>query len=213
VERLRAFARSPRLVMLLIALAAGVHGLVYIPLVEVNDETDSWSYLASANAIRDGSYSTPLKAGFYFVFPVGWFDITGARIEERAWQAPEHQAFRPPGYPLYVALFGERTVFAGDHLPVLLGQAVLFALGAWLLMLSVRRWWGEGVALLAGLLYAFDPWSCSARRSPEPWLWPASTPSPGPGRVAEQAGGLQPAPLPPRSRSYGPCSSSPSRWR
>jgi hypothetical protein len=26
-------------------------------------------------------------------------------------------------------------------------------------MLSVRRWWGEGVALLAGLLYAFDPWS------------------------------------------------------
>jgi Dolichyl-phosphate-mannose-protein mannosyltransferase len=159
VERLRAFARGPRLVTLLIAAAAGLHGLVYIPLVEANDETDSWSYLASANAIRDGSYSTPLKAGFYFVFPAGWFDITGARIEERAWQAPERQAFRPPGYPLYIALFGDRTVFAGDHLPVLVGQAVLFALGAWLLMLSVRRWWGEGVALLAGLLYAFDPWS------------------------------------------------------
>ena len=36
---------------------------------------------------------------------------------------------------------------------------MLFGLGAWLLMLTVRRWWGESVALLAGLLYALDPWS------------------------------------------------------
>jgi 4-amino-4-deoxy-L-arabinose transferase-like glycosyltransferase len=144
---------------LLIAVVAGVHGLAYIPLVSTNDETDSWSYLASANAIREGSYSTPLKAGFYFVFTEGWYDITGARIPERAWQSPERQVFRPPGYPLYVSLFGKRTVFAGDHLPVLLGQGVLFGLGAWLLILTVRRWWGEGLGLLAGLLYAIDPWS------------------------------------------------------
>ena len=26
-------------------------------------------------------------------------------------------------------------------------------------MLTVRRWWGDGVALLGGLLYAVDPWS------------------------------------------------------
>ena len=130
-----------------------------LPLVSTNDETDSWSYLASANAIREGSYSTPLKAGFYFVFTEGWYDITGARIPERAWQSPERQVFRPPGYPLYVSVFGKRTVFAGDHLPVLLGQGVLFGLGAWLLILTVRRWWGQGLGLLAGLVYAIDPWS------------------------------------------------------
>ena len=145
--------------MVVLAVAAGLHGLVYVPLVTTNDETDSWSYLAAANAIRDGSYSTPLMAGFYFVFPVGWFDLTGARIPEPAWQAPEKQVFRAPGYPAYVALFGERQVFDGEHLPVLLGQGVLFGLGAWFLMLSVRRWWGHSVALLTGLLYAVDPWS------------------------------------------------------
>ena len=145
--------------MVVLAVAAGLHGLLYVPLVSTNEETDSWSYLAAANAIRDGSYSTPLKAGFYFVFPVGWFDLTGARIPERVWQEPENQVFRAPGYPAYVALFGEREVFAGEHMPVLLGQGVLFGLGAWFLMLSVRRWWGDSVALLAGLLYAVDPWS------------------------------------------------------
>lgn len=159
MDRVRALARRPRLLTLLIAVVAGVHGLVYIPLVSTNDETDSWSYLASANAIRAGSYSTPLKAGFYFVFPARWYDITGARLPERAWQSPERQVFRPPGYPLYVSVFGKRTVFAGDHLPVLLGQGVLFGLGAWLLILTVRRWWGQGLGLLAGLVYAIDPWS------------------------------------------------------
>jgi 4-amino-4-deoxy-L-arabinose transferase-like glycosyltransferase len=132
---------------------------MYVPLVSSNEETDTWTYVASANAIRDGSYSTPLKAGFYFVFPQGWFDITGARVAESVWQAPEHQVFRPPGYPLYLALFGEKEVVGGDHTAALIGQAVLFGLGAYLLMLSVRRWWGEGAALLAGLLYAVDPWS------------------------------------------------------
>jgi 4-amino-4-deoxy-L-arabinose transferase-like glycosyltransferase len=132
---------------------------MYVPLVSINEETDTWTYVASANAIRDGSYSTPLKAGFYFVFPQGWFDITGARVAESVWQAPEHQVFRPPGYPLYLALFGEKEVVGGDHTAALIGQAVLFGLGAYLLMLSVRRWWGEGAALLAGLLYAVDPWS------------------------------------------------------
>jgi 4-amino-4-deoxy-L-arabinose transferase-like glycosyltransferase len=144
---------------LVLAVVAGLHGLLYIPLVSTHDETDSWSYLASANAILDGSYSTPLKAGFYFVFPAGWFDITGARIDERAWQAPERQAFRPPGYGAYLALFGKHQVFDGERLPILLGQALLFGLGTWLLIITVRRWWGESVALLAGLLYAVDPWS------------------------------------------------------
>lgn len=144
---------------MLIAVAAGLHGLVYIPLVSTHDETDSWSYLASANAILDRSYTTPLQAGFYFVFPEGWFDITGARIEQRAWQAPERQVFRPPGYGAYLALFGKHQVFAGERLPILLGHALLFGLGTWLLIATVHRWWGDGVALTAGLLYALDPWS------------------------------------------------------
>jgi 4-amino-4-deoxy-L-arabinose transferase-like glycosyltransferase len=144
---------------LLLAVAAALHGAAYIPLVSTNEETDTWSYVASANAILDGSYTTPLQAGFYFVFPDGWFDISGARIAERAWQAPERQTFRPPGYPAYLALFGESEIFLGDHDAALVGQALLFGLGAFLLILTVRRWWGEDVALLAGLLYAVDPWS------------------------------------------------------
>lgn len=143
-----------------LAVAAGLHGLVYVPFVSPNVRTDSWTFLAAANALGDGSYSTPLRAGFYFVFPAGWFDLTGARIPQSVWEAPERQVFRAPGYPAYIALFGNRDVFGDlEHRPVLVGQALLFGLGAWFLMLSVRRWWGESVALLAGLLYAVDPWS------------------------------------------------------
>jgi hypothetical protein len=160
VDRARALVRRPRSLFVVLAVAAGLHGLVYVPFVSQNVRTDSWTYLAAANAIRDGSYSTPLRAGFYFVFPDGWFDLTGARIPRRVWEEPERQVFRAPGYPAYVALFGNREVF-GDlrHRPVLVGQGVLFGLGAWFLMLSLRRWWGDGVALLGGLVYAVDPWS------------------------------------------------------
>ena len=144
---------------LLLAAVAAVHGLLYIPLVDTNEKTDTWSYVASANALLDGSYSTPLQAGFYFVYPNGWYDITGARIPRAVWDDLERQAFRPPGYPAYLALFGKQKVFLGDHTAALVVQALLFGLGAYLLMLSVRRWWGEDVALLGGLLYAVDPWS------------------------------------------------------
>ena len=144
---------------LILAALAALHGLLYVPLVDTNEKTDTWSYVASANALLDGSYSTPLQAGFYFVYPIGWFDITGARIAESAWDEPERQVFRPPGYPAYLALFGKDKVFLGDHTAPLIGQALLFGIGAYLLMLTVRRWWGDGVALLGGLLYAVDPWS------------------------------------------------------
>jgi hypothetical protein len=144
---------------LLIAVLAGFHGLLYFPFVDTHEETDSWTYVAAANAIRGGSYSTPLKAGFYYRFPDGWFDITGARIAERVWQAPERQAFRPPGYPLYLSLFGKKQIVGATHTAALVTQGVLFALGALFLMATVRRWWGDGLALGAGALYAFDPWS------------------------------------------------------
>jgi Dolichyl-phosphate-mannose-protein mannosyltransferase len=144
---------------LLVAAVAALHGALYIPLVDTNEKTDTWSYVASANALLDGSYSTPLQAGFYFVYPQGWFDITGARIPRSVWQELERQVFRPPGYPAYLALFGKEKIFLGDHTAALVGQALLFGVGSYLLMLSVRRWWGEDVALLGGLLYAVDPWS------------------------------------------------------
>jgi 4-amino-4-deoxy-L-arabinose transferase-like glycosyltransferase len=152
-------ALSFRRLAVLLSLAAGLHGLLYVPLVSTNEETDSWTYVAAANAIRDGSYSTPLKAGFYYVFPTGWFEITGLRIPRQVWQEPERQAFRPPGYPAYLTLFGHSRIVGGEHTAALIGQAVLFALGAFLLMATVRRWWGESAALLTGLLYAVDPWS------------------------------------------------------
>lgn len=144
---------------LLLSLAAALHGALYIPLVSVNEKTDTWPYVASANALLDATYTTPLRTGFYFVYGRGWFDITGARIDRVAWNAPERQAFRPPGYPAYLALFGKRDVYGGDHTAALIGQAALTGVGALLLMLTVRRWWGEGVALLAGVIYAIDPWS------------------------------------------------------
>lgn len=144
---------------LLLATAAGLHGLLYVPLVSTNVRTDSWTYIAAANAIRDGSYSTPLKAAFVYVYPEGWFDITGARLPRETWQAKERQVFRPPAYPLFLALFGHKKILDDDHTLALVGQALLFGVGAWLLMLTVRRWWGEPVALTSGLLYAVDPWS------------------------------------------------------
>jgi hypothetical protein len=78
------------------------------------------------DALLDGSYSTPLQAGFYFVYPQGWFDITGARIPQSVWQELERQVFRPPGYPAYLALFGREKIFLGDHTAALVGQALLF---------------------------------------------------------------------------------------
>lgn len=151
--------RPFRRLALLLALVAGLHGLLYVPLVSINEKTDSWTYVAGGNAIREGGYSTPLKAGFYYVYPVGWFEITGLRIPRRLWQEPERQAFRPPGYPAYLALFAHSRIVGGDHTAALVGQAVLFGLGALLLIATVRRWWGETAALVTGLLYAVDPWS------------------------------------------------------
>jgi hypothetical protein len=143
---------------LLIAVVAGLHGLLYVPLVHKNTATDSATYVASAKAILHGGYSTPLKAGFYYVYPIGFFDLTGARLPRVTWQALERQTFRPPGYPLYLTLFGD----AGGGVPqalALVGQAALFAAGAFLLALTVRRWWGPGLGLGAEALYALDPWS------------------------------------------------------
>ena len=52
-----------RRVALILSVVAGLHGLLYVPLVSKNEGTDTWTYVATANAILDGAYSTPLQAG------------------------------------------------------------------------------------------------------------------------------------------------------
>src|SRR5918994_3721471 len=91
---------------LLLALAGAVHGLAYAPFVKVKAPTDSWTYTAAGEAILDGSYSTPVKAASYYVFPSGFFDITGLRFDRSVWSVHEPQVFRPPGYPLFLAAAG-----------------------------------------------------------------------------------------------------------
>jgi hypothetical protein len=149
---------SFRRLALVIAIVGTLHGLVYVPLVQSNTVTDSGPYVAAAEAILDGNYSTPLKASFYYDYPFGFFDITGLMFDRSVWAEREPQAFRPPGYPLFLALAGG----GGDGVSqavALLGQALLFGLGTALLALTVRRWWGEGLALGAAALYALDPYS------------------------------------------------------
>lgn len=147
-----------RRLALLAALAAGVHALVYAPLVSTHVETDSATYQAAASSVLDGSYSTPLREAFYYVYPVGFFEITGLRVDPSAWDAPERQAYRPPGYPLLLAAVGGGKSAASEW-AALLAQAALVAASAWLLALVVRRWWGPTAGLVAAWLYALDPWS------------------------------------------------------
>jgi 4-amino-4-deoxy-L-arabinose transferase-like glycosyltransferase len=143
---------------LVLALVGALHGLLYVPLVSNHIQTDSWTYTAAGEAILEGSYSTPLRAGFYYVFPEGFYDITGRRVSRAAWEAPERQAFRPPGYPLFLAALGGGEGTTSEK-AVLLAQALLFGAGVWLLALTVRRWWGPTPALAAAALYAIDPYS------------------------------------------------------
>jgi len=131
---------------------------VYAPFVNVKAPTDSWTYTAAAEAILDGSYSTPIRAAAYYVYPLGFFDITGLQFDRSAWEVREPQVFRPPGYPLYLALAGGGDPGASRTL-ALVGQSALFGVGLWLLALTVRRLGGERLALLAAGLYALDPWS------------------------------------------------------
>src|SRR3954470_6618436 len=93
----------------LLAAVATLHGLLYIPLVHRHSTTDTDTYVAAAHALRDGGYSTPLRAGFYFTYPTGFYDLTGKYFglhERPVWSAPEKQAFRTPGYPLALAAMG-----------------------------------------------------------------------------------------------------------
>jgi 4-amino-4-deoxy-L-arabinose transferase-like glycosyltransferase len=144
--------------VLVLSLVGTLHGLLYVPLIDKHSQTDSATYIAAARALGDASYTTPLFAGFYFVYPVGFFDLTGVQIDRRAWFADERQVFRPPGYPFALALVGDADGRSSRAATYVL-QALLMGASIWLLAATVRRWWGPEPALLAAALYAFDPWS------------------------------------------------------
>jgi 4-amino-4-deoxy-L-arabinose transferase-like glycosyltransferase len=141
-----------------LALVAALHGLLYVPFVSNHIQTDSWTYTAAGEAILDGDYTTRLQASSYYVHPIGFFDHTGRRLREAELDLPERQAFRPPGYPLFLAALGGGEGRTSEN-AALLAQALLFGAGVWLLALTVRRWWGPAPALAAAAAYAIDPYS------------------------------------------------------
>jgi 4-amino-4-deoxy-L-arabinose transferase-like glycosyltransferase len=143
---------------LVVAAIAALHGILYIPLVHRHSTTDTDAYVATARAIEHGSYTTPLRAGLYYTYPVGFFDLTGVKIPRSLFQAPERQAFRTPGYPLLLAAIGNGGPGFARHVALVV-QALLLGLATWLLALTVRRWWTPTAGLAAAALYALDPYS------------------------------------------------------
>ncbi len=152
-------ARSFTRLAIVIAIVGAVHGLLYVPFVSRTVGTDSNTYIATAQAMLDGEYSTPLIAGYYYTDPIGFFDLTGMHVtDDSVFAAPERQAFRAPGYPAFLAILGG----GGEGVPrglALIGQALLFGLGTLLLAFTVRDWWGPGIGLASATVYALDPYS------------------------------------------------------
>jgi hypothetical protein len=146
-------------VALLLALVGALHGILYAPLVDDNVAPDTPSYRAAAEALLDGSYTTPLEAGFYYELRTSSrVDITGEPVPPAAWSAPERQIFRPPGYPVLLALAGGAGSETSRVVALVL-QALLFGVGVLLLVETVALWWSPRVAFASGALYAVDPYS------------------------------------------------------
>lgn len=137
-----------RLAALALGAVAALHGLLYVPFVSPHTTLDTPTYLAPAQAILDGSYSTPLPA----------LDSTYLRIPHSAVGAPERQTMRTPGFPLLLAAVGGGQPGPSRDLLYAV-QALLCGAATFLLTLTARRLWGEGVGLVAGVVYALDPYS------------------------------------------------------
>ena len=129
---------------LILGVVGAVHGLIYVPFAGPR-LGDTPGYVAAAQAIRDGSYSTPLPD----------VDVTGLPIPQSAQGKPERQTYRTPGYPLLLAATG----YSGPGRPWVLtvAQALLTGAAVSLIALLARRLWSERAGLLAGALAAVDP--------------------------------------------------------
>ena len=77
-------ARSFTRLAIVIAIVGAVHGLLYVPFVSRTVGTDSNTYIATAQAMLDGEYTTPLVAGYYYTYPIGFFDLTGVHVTDES---------------------------------------------------------------------------------------------------------------------------------
>ena len=141
----RSVERRFRAAACVLGVAAGLHGLVYVPFAN-HRVGDTGSYVVAAKAILDGSYTTPL----------GRVDITGLKITASAVGSPERQTYRTPGYPLLLAATGG----GGSGVPtdaIIAAQALLAGLTTFVLVFAFRLLWSERFALVAGAVSALDP--------------------------------------------------------
>ena len=147
--------------LLVIALAAALHALVYVPF-ETHLTGDSPTYLAAAKALRHGSYSTPLRAGAapatgFSQHPGEAVDLTDHVLPATALDATERQVWRAPVYPALLAAVGgaEHPGPSRDALYVV--QALLIGLSTLLTGALAARLWGPRVGLAGAVLAALDP--------------------------------------------------------
>jgi hypothetical protein len=131
---------------------------VYLPFAHTHLTADSPTYLAAGQALLDGSYSTPIGANMYYTqIPGGWVDRTMLHLPQRVWDAPERQTFRTPAYPLVIAATGGGSGLSRYLLYLV--QGLMVGLSVFVLVQGLALITTPTVALLAGALYALDPFS------------------------------------------------------
>lgn len=118
----------------------------------------SFSALVQFSVVSRTTVEIPLRvdAGYYFPYA---YNLTrrGVYSISRTWdkgvssQAPHADAFRPPGYPLFLAGIGTPEPTEGFLRPVSLVQAALGVLSVWLVYLVARHFLGAGGSLAAAL--------------------------------------------------------------
>lgn len=144
----------------LIAVAAALVSLVYAPFMASHTYPDSKEYVALAHAISRGSYSSrifDLEVRSYSPRPRE-VDVTGIAWPPAVAAVAQRDVYRTPGYPLLLAAVGGGDPGNSRH-AVYAVQALLLGLTALILTLLARRLWGPSVALVAGGVFALDPYS------------------------------------------------------
>jgi 4-amino-4-deoxy-L-arabinose transferase-like glycosyltransferase len=144
----------------MIAVAAALVSFVYAPFMTLHTYPDSKEYVALARAISHGRYSSrifDLEVRSYSPRPRE-VDVTGISWPPDVAAAVQRDVYRTPGYPLLLAAVGGGGPGASRHVLYAV-QALLMGLTALLLTLLARRLWGPSVALVAGSVFALDPYS------------------------------------------------------
>jgi 4-amino-4-deoxy-L-arabinose transferase-like glycosyltransferase len=139
--------RRFRVAACVLGVVAALHGLVYVPFAG-HRLGDTEGYVAAAHAILHGGYTTRL----------GPVDVTDLRIPPDARGSPERETYRPPGYPLLLAVTGGGGPGAATD-AIIAVQALLMGATTLILTLLARRLWSERAALMAGTLSALDPFT------------------------------------------------------